>query len=83
MLKAPIVAHAMIERILPCVPEGRVPEIMRQRNRLGQILMQTQGSGDTARQLRHFDAMREPGAKEVTLVVYKYLRFIFEASKRR
>ena len=52
---------------------------MRQRNRLDQIFVQSQRTRDGARQLCHFERMREASSKQVSLVVEKHLRFVDEA----
>src|SRR5258705_776336 len=53
VLESAVVAHARVERILPGMPEGRVPEVMRQADRLGQRFIQLQRARDGARDLRN------------------------------
>ncbi len=43
-----------VERILACVTEGRVAEVVRQRDGLGQVLVQREHAGERAGDLRHF-----------------------------
>ena len=61
--------------------EGRVAEIMRERQRLGEILVETQFAGDRAGDLRHLDAVGEPGAVEIALVVDEDLGFVLELAE--
>ena len=62
--------------------EGRVPEIVRQSDRLDQILIQPQRAGNGAPQLRDLERMSEAGAKQVPLMIQKNLCFINEAPER-
>ena len=44
-------------------------EVVRKRDRLGQILVQPEVARDGAGDLRNFQAVREPRAKQVALVI--------------
>ena len=57
----------LVQCALPCVAKGRVPQVMGQTDGLGQILVETQGAGNGAGDLRHLQCMGEPGAVEVAL----------------
>src|SRR5690242_17254052 len=83
MLEAAMIAHACIQRILPRMPERRVAQIMRERNRLGQILVQSQRARDRACDLRNFQTVREARAEMVAFVVDEDLGLVFEPAKRR
>ena len=81
MFKAAEGLHAGVERILPGVAEGRVAQIMRQRNGLGQVFVEIQLARDGTRDLRDFQAVGEPRAKEIALVIDEHLRFVLQSAK--
>ena len=58
VFKAAIGLHAFVQCVLSCMAKRGVTQIMRQRNSLYQILVQTQGPRNGASQLRHFQGMR-------------------------
>ena len=55
---------------------------MGQTDGLGQILVEAQGAGNGAGDLRHFQCVGEPGAVEVALRREKHLRFLLEPPER-
>src|SRR5262245_24856569 len=67
VLEAAVRLHAGVECVLPCVSERCMTQIMSQRDRFGQVLLQ---------------AMSKPGAEEVAFVVDEDLRLVFEAAER-
>ena len=56
-----------VQRPLPRVAEGRVPQIMAQGDGLGQILVQAQGAGYRAGDLGDFQRVGQAGAVVVAL----------------
>ena len=82
VLEAAVRGHAVVERILPGVAEGRVAEVVGQRDGFGQIFVQPQRAGDGAGKLRYLQRMREPGAEQVALVVQEHLRFVDQPPER-
>jgi hypothetical protein len=60
----------------PAWPNGRVAEVVRQRDRLDQVLVQPQRPRDRTRELRHFERVREAGAKQVALMVEEHLGLV-------
>ena len=80
--KPPIVGHAGVERVFAGVAEGRVPEVMAERDRLGKIVVESQGAGDRASDLRDLDRMGEPGAGMIALVIDEDLGLVGEAAER-
>ena len=64
------------------MPKGRMPQVMRQTDRLGQILIAAQAARQRAPDLRHLHAMRQPVAIVVAFGIDKDLRLIFQATKR-
>src|SRR5690348_7564490 len=82
MLKPPVLAHAAVQRILTRMAKRRMPQIMRQRDCLDQILVQMEIAGNRPANLRDFKAVRQTRAEQITLVIDENLRFIFKAAKR-
>ena len=83
MLEAAKILHAFVQRILAGVAEGRVAEVVRERDGLGQVLVQFQRPGDGATDLGDLDGMRQARAVEVALVVHEHLGLVLQAPKRR
>ena len=75
-------AQALVERVLAGVAERRVAEVVGERNRLAQVLVQAQRPRHRARQLRDLERVGQPGAKQVAFVVQEHLRLVDEAPKR-
>ena len=82
VLEAAVRSHAVVERVLPGVAEGRVAEVVGQRDGFGQIFVQPQRAGDGAGKLRYLQRMREPGAEQVALVVQEHLRLVDQPAER-
>ena len=68
--------HDDVQCFLAGVAERRMAEIMGQRQRLGQVLVQAQSAGDGAGHLRDLNGMGQPGAVEIALVVDENLSLI-------
>lgn len=82
VLEAAVLAHACIQRVLPGMAERRMAEIVRERDRFDEILVQAQVARDRARDLRDFEAVRKTGAEQVAFVIDEDLRLVFEPAKR-
>ena len=59
--------------------EGRVAQIMGERQGLGQVLIQPQRPGDRAGHLGHLDGVGEPRPVVVALVIHKDLGLVLQA----
>ena len=70
---------AAAERALAGMAEGRVAQVVRQRQRLGQVLVEPQHAGDGAGDLRHLQAVGQPRAVVVALVEHEHLRLVGQA----
>ncbi len=81
MFEAAAVLHARIQCFLPGMPERRMTEIVRQRNRFDQILVQAQVPRNRSCDLRHFDAVRQASAKQIAFMIDEHLRFVFKTSE--
>jgi len=82
VLEPAVVAHALVERILPGVPERRVPEIVGQADGLGERFVQAQCAGDGACDLCDFERVRDARAEEIALVIDEDLRLVHEPAER-
>ena len=74
--------EAFVERPLASVAERRMAEVVRQRKRLGQILVEAERTGECTGDLRHFQGMRQPGAKMIALVGDEHLGLMLEPAER-
>ncbi len=54
-----------VERLFSGVPKGRMPDVVRQRQRFGQLRIQPQSRCHGARNLRHFKSVGQAAAKVV------------------
>jgi len=63
--------------------ERRVAEIVRQRERLAQILVEPERTGERASDLLHFEGMRQPGPVMVALMEDKHLASCGQAGGTR
>src|SRR5260363_211754 len=82
VFKAAVFAHACVERVLPGMAERRMTEIVRERNRFDERFIPAQIARDRTRNLRHYQAMREPGPEQISFIIDKNLRFVFQPSER-
>ncbi len=79
--KPPCAGHAGVERVLAGVAERRVAEIVAERDRLGEVVVEAQSPRERAGDLRDFDRVGEAGAEMVALVVDEHLGLVGEAAK--
>ena len=61
--------------------ERRVPQVVAERDGLGQVLVEPKGAGDGARYLRHFQGMGEPRAEVIAFGSQEHLRFVRQATE--
>ena len=73
--------HLRVQRILAGMAEGRVAEIVDQRDRLGEVLVAAQRPRQRAGDLRDLDRVGEPGAVVVALMRDEDLRLVLEAAE--
>ncbi|CAM2149469.1 hypothetical protein PT2222_210122 [Paraburkholderia tropica] len=83
VLEAAVLAHALVERVLTRMAERRMTEVVRKRNRLDEILVHAQLPRDRTRDLRDFEAVRQPRAEQIAFVIHEDLGLVFEPAKRR
>jgi hypothetical protein len=73
--------HAFVQRILAGVAEWGMPEIVRERDGLREVVVEAQGPRDRPRDLRHLDAVRQPCAEQVPLVIDEDLGLVLKPAK--
>ena len=75
------VAHALVEGFLAGVPERRVPHVVPEPDRLGQVLVQAQGPSDAARDPGRLERVRHARAEVVARGVDEDLRLPLQPAK--
>ena len=83
VLEPSVILHALVKRVLPGVPERRVPQVVAQCQNLAEVLVEAEHPGDRAGDLRRLHAVRQARAVVITLVIDEHLRFVFEPAERR
>jgi len=81
VLETAEVLHQFVQHDLAFVSERRVAEVVRQRDRLGEVLIQFQRAGDVARNGRDLHGVCEARAQVVAGAVQKDLRLVFQPAK--
>ena len=77
----PIIAHQFVQACFPRVPKWRMPDVVHQRQRFREFRVQTESLRDGARNLSHFDGVRQPIAEMIGVAGRKDLRFSLQAPK--
>ena len=74
--------QARAERIFASVAKRGVPQIVTERDRLGQVLVEIQAAGDRPRDLHHLHGVRQPRAVVIANGRDEDLRFVLQAAER-
>ena len=74
--------HQRIDHAFAGVTERRVPEVVPQRDRFGQLLVQAQDLGNGARDLRHLERVRESRPIMVARRRKEDLGLVLQAAER-
>src|SRR5262249_14864769 len=74
--------HERVDHALAGVTERRVAEVVAERDRLGQLLVQPQHLGDRARDLRDLERMRQARAVVIAGRREEDLRLVLETAER-
>jgi hypothetical protein len=74
-------AQAIVEGALAGVPEGRVTEIVRKRERLGEVLIETKHARQRPRNLGDFERVGEPCPVVIAFVKNEDLRLVLETAE--
>ncbi len=80
----PATARREVRRqgVLAGVPEGRVADVVAQRDRLGEGLVEGQRGGQGARDLGHLEGVRQAGDVVVAFGVDEHLRLVLQPPER-
>ena len=70
-----------IQRPLAGVAKRRMTEVMRQRERFGEILVEAELPGQRAGNLRDFERVCQPGAVMIAFMEHEYLGFVLQSAK--
>ena len=73
--------HAGGQRALAGVAEGRVAQIMRERDGLGEVFVEREGTGEGAGDLPHLDRVRQAGSKVIPVEGHEDLAFVGEPAE--
>ena len=82
VVEAAVILDAGVERALAGVAERRMAEIVRQRQSLGEVLVEAERAGQRPGDLDHFQRVGQPGAVMVAFVVDEDLRLVRQAPER-
>src|ERR1700733_3026463 len=74
--------HCFVEGAFARMAEGRMPGVVHQRERFGEVSVESERGSDGARKLRHFNGVGEAAPVVVGVAVGKHLRLAGEAAKR-
>ena len=74
-------AQQAVEHVFPGVAERRVAEVVAERDRLGQVLVQAECPRDAARDLRDLDRVGQARPEVVALVRDEDLRLVLQAAE--
>ena len=78
----PALAHALVEHLLADVAEGRVPEVVPEPDRLGQVLVEAERPRHGARDAAGLERVGEPRAVVVALGRDEHLGLVLEPPER-
>ena len=73
--------HAVVQCVLAGMAERRVTEVVRERDRLDQVFVESQAARDRARDLCNLEAVGEARAEQIAFVIDEDLGLIFETAK--
>ncbi len=79
--RSPKRPHLAVERLLAGVGEGRMADVVSQRQRLGEIFVQVEHRGRGAGNLRHLDGVGQAVAEMVGKPGREHLGFGFQAAE--
>ena len=82
VVEAAVLLHQAREHALARVAERRVAEVVREHDRLGELLVQAQRARDRARDLARLDRVGESIAQVVALVIDEHLGLVLEPPER-
>ena len=81
VVEAAMIGHAGVERILAGMAERGVAEVVAERDRLGEVVVNFERTRERPGDLSDLDRVGEPGAKVIALVMDEHLGFVREAAE--
>ena len=81
MVETAFAFEQFIENILPGMSERRMPQVMHERYRLGQVFVEAKVPGYRAAYLGDLDSMCESRAKVIGFVRDKHLSLVFQSAE--
>ena len=82
VVEAAMGLQAVIQRPLAGMAERRMAEVVRQRQRFREVLVEPELPGQRAGDLRHFQRMGQPGAVVIALVEHEHLGLVLQPAER-
>ncbi|MNI19250.1 hypothetical protein D3C73_726820 [compost metagenome] len=73
--------HLLVQLVLARVAERRVAQVVGQGDRLGQVVVEPERVGQRPRNLRHLQAVRQPGAVVVAFMRHEDLGLLLQAAE--
>ncbi len=81
VFKTAVAFHQAGEHRFRFMPKGRVAEIVRERDGLGEVGVQAERAGNVARDGGDFNSMRQPCTQMIPGAVEKHLGLVFETAE--
>ena len=81
MIEPALPGQRSLQRVLARMAERRMADVVRQTDRLGQVLVQPQRARDGAADLRHLQTVRQADAEMVAVGRHEHLRLVAQAAK--
>jgi hypothetical protein len=82
VVETAVAIEAFIEGAFAGMAERRMAEIVRQRQRLGEVFLEAEPPRQRPGDLRYLERMRQPGPVMIALVEHEYLGLVLEAAER-
>ena len=81
MLESAVALHAFGQHFFAGMSEGRMPQVVRERNRLGQVFIQPERARDSAADRCHLDRVGQTRPQMIAGAVQENLRLVFQAAE--
>ena len=83
MIKTAKRFHQLLQRVLTRMSKGRVADIVNESNRLDQIFIEAESTGDGSRNLSDLEGMGQTCSVMIPLVIGKDLSLVLKSTKSR
>jgi hypothetical protein len=81
VVEAPVPGHAGVERVLAGMPERGVAEVVAERDRFREVVVELERPGERPGDLRDLDRVREAGAEMIAAMIDEHLGLVGEAAE--